>query len=227
MEIKTIAIVGAGPGLGLALAKQFGKNGFRVALLARRKESLDNMVDILKSMEIEARGFVADVMDEQSIINAFASIKEEYGTVDVLEYSPIDMKFIPPSEVTREIANKSFEFQILGAVTSVQQVLSDMIYRQSGSILFTGGRSSIIPMATIGSLSPMAAALRNYAYILNEELMPKGIYTGTVTVCKQITPEIAENIAEIYWDMYQKQDRVEEIFGERIRIENGFPVRYE
>ncbi len=224
--MKTIAIVGAGPGLGLSMAKTFGKNGFQVALIARRKESLDQMVDTLKSLGIESQGFVADVMKEQSIINAFSAVKAKYGSVNVLGYSPISMEFIPPSQVTTDIAKRSFDFQILGAIASVQQVLQDMIKEQNGTILLTGGRSSVIPMSLIGSLSPMAAALRNYAYILNEELAGKGIYTGTVTVCCQITPEIANSIAALYWDMYQKRDRVEEIFGENIRIKNGFPVRF-
>lgn len=224
--MKTIVIVGAGPGLGLSIAKTFGKNGFQVALIARRKESLDQMVATLQSLQIESKGFVADVMNEQSIINSFSLVKAEYGSVDVLEYSPISMEFIPPSQVTTDIAKKTFEFQILGAIASVQQVLQNMINNQNGAILLTGGRSSIVPMSIIGSLSPIAAALRNYAYILNEELANKGIYTGTITVCCQITPEIADRIAVIYWDMYQKRNRVEEIFGENIRIENGFPIRF-
>jgi len=101
-----------------------------------------------------------------------------------------------------------------------------MLTNKNGAILLTGGRSSIIPMPMICSLSLMAAALRNYAYILNEELADKGIYSGTVTVCCQITPEIAGCIAELHWDMYQKRNRVEEIFGENIRIDNGLPVRF-
>jgi short-subunit dehydrogenase len=224
--MKTIAIVGAGPGLGLSIAKTFGKNGFQVALIARRKESLDQMVTSLQSLEIESRGFVADVRDEQSITRAFSSVRTEYGSVDVLEYSPISMEFIPPSQVTTDIAKKTFEFQIVGAIASVQQVLPGMIKDQNGAILLTGGRSSIVPMSRIGSLSPMAAALRNYAYILDEELAEKGIYAGTITVCCQITPEIVDSIAALYWDMYQKRDRVEEIFGENIRIRDGFPVRF-
>ncbi|MDD5095117.1 MAG: SDR family NAD(P)-dependent oxidoreductase [Dehalococcoidia bacterium] len=224
--MKTIAIVGAGPGLGLSIAKTFGKNGFRVALIARRRESLDQMVATLQSHDIEAKGFVADVRDEPSIINAFSAIKAQFGSVDVLEYSPISMEFIPPSQVTTQIARKAFEFQVLGAVASVQQFLPDMIKNQNGAILLTGGRSSVVPMAFIGSLSPMAAALRNYAYILNEELAEKGIYAGTMTICCQLTPEIVDRIAALYWDMYQKRNRVEEIFGENIRIEKGFPVRF-
>jgi short-subunit dehydrogenase len=224
--VKTIAIVGAGPGLGLSIAKKFGTNGFRAALIARSKDSLDQLVANLQSDDIEANGFVADVRNEQSIVDAFSAVKAHFGSVDVVEYSPISMEFIPPSHVTTDIARKTFEFQILGAISSVQQVLQGMVQNQNGAILLTGGRSSIVPMARMGSLSPMAAALRNYAYILNEELVDKGIYAGTITVCCQITPEIAESIAALYWDMYQKRNRVEEIVGEDIRIENGFPIQF-
>jgi len=101
--MKTIAIVGAGPGLGLSMAKTFGENGLQVALIARRKESLDQMVDTLKSLGIESQGFVADVMNEQSIINAFYAVKAKYGSINVLGYSPISMEFIPPSQVTTDI----------------------------------------------------------------------------------------------------------------------------
>lgn len=224
--MKTIAIVGAGPGLGLSLAKRFGENDFQAALIARRKESLDQLVATLQSHEIEAEGFVADVRDEESIADAFSSINSHFGSVEVLEYSPISMEFIPPSQVTTEIAGRYFEFQVLGAIASVQQVLPEMIKNGNGTILLTGGRSSVVPMALIGSMSPAMAALRNYAYILNEELADKGIYAGTITVCCGITPEVAASVAALYWDMYQKRDRVEEIFGESIRIENGFPVRF-
>lgn len=224
--LKTIVIVGAGPGLGLSIAKKFGKNGFRAALIARSKDSLDELSFALQSQDIEANVFVADVRDEPSIIDAFSAIKARFGSVDVVEYSPISMEFIPPSQVTTKIASETFQFQILGAIASVQQVLPDMIKNQSGAILLTGGKSSIAPMARMGSLSPMAAALRNYAYILNEELGDKGIYAATITVCCQIKPENADQIADLYWDMYQKRNRVEEIYGDNIRVENGFPVRF-
>lgn len=223
---QTIAIVGAGPGLGFAIAKQFGANGFRVALIARSRDSLDQLVARLQAENIEACGFIADVRDEASIVEAFSEVKARFKEIDVVEYSPISMEFIPPSQVTTAIARRAFEFQILGAIASVQQVIEDMMHNKRGAILLTGGRSSIVPMARMGSLSPMAAALRNYAYILNEELAQQGVYAGTITVCCQITPQIAENIAALYWDMYQQRNRAEEIIGEDIRIENGLPARF-
>ncbi|HKN30456.1 MAG TPA: hypothetical protein VJY34_22270 [Roseiarcus sp.] len=43
MTDKTIAIVGAGPGLGLSLAHGFGREGFRVALIARPEAFINHL----------------------------------------------------------------------------------------------------------------------------------------------------------------------------------------
>jgi short-subunit dehydrogenase len=61
--MATIAIVGAGPGLGRSIAKVFGRNGFSVALVARTQEKLDGLAVELRKSGVEAVGFAADVMD--------------------------------------------------------------------------------------------------------------------------------------------------------------------
>ncbi|RPK31373.1 SDR family NAD(P)-dependent oxidoreductase [Paenibacillus xylanexedens] len=86
--MKTIAIVGAGAGLGMSIAKKFGQNGFRVALIARNEEKLNQLVIELEQLGIEAASFQADILNKEQIEMAFAAIKEKYGFIDVLEYSP-------------------------------------------------------------------------------------------------------------------------------------------
>lgn len=52
--MKTIAIVGAGPGLGLSLAKKFGEKGFRVAVISRNLDKLSIILKELRELNIEA-----------------------------------------------------------------------------------------------------------------------------------------------------------------------------
>ncbi|MFE4723990.1 SDR family NAD(P)-dependent oxidoreductase, partial [Streptomyces sp. NPDC056728] len=54
--MSTIAIVGAGPGLGLSIAKVFGVHGFDVALISRNKVKLDALVAELAEAGITAEG---------------------------------------------------------------------------------------------------------------------------------------------------------------------------
>ncbi|MBB5826680.1 SDR family NAD(P)-dependent oxidoreductase [Micromonospora carbonacea] len=73
--MPTIAIVGAGSGLGQSIAKTFGGNGFSVALVSRTQSKLDALAAELGQAGVDAAGFAADVMDRASLVDAFARIK--------------------------------------------------------------------------------------------------------------------------------------------------------
>src|SRR5687768_10283292 len=85
---KTLAIFGAGPVLGLAVARRFGREGFRVALVARSRDNLDRLVAELAGEGIEAAGFTADVYDRDQITAAVTAIAEHFGRIDVVKFSP-------------------------------------------------------------------------------------------------------------------------------------------
>ena len=86
--MPTIAIVGAGPGLGLSIAKTFGGHGFEVAMVARSRTKLDALSAQLAESGITAAAFPADVMDRPALTTALEHAAAHCGRVDVLEYSP-------------------------------------------------------------------------------------------------------------------------------------------
>ncbi|WP_218961939.1 SDR family NAD(P)-dependent oxidoreductase [Actinomyces ruminis] len=65
--MTTIAIVGGGPGLGRAVARRFGREGFDVALISRSREHLDERVAALSADGVNARGYVADGRDGEAL----------------------------------------------------------------------------------------------------------------------------------------------------------------
>jgi NADP-dependent 3-hydroxy acid dehydrogenase YdfG len=67
-------VVGAGPGLGLAVAKRFGEAGYRLALLARRADAVYKIANELATDGMEAGGFAADAGDEASLRRQFQQI---------------------------------------------------------------------------------------------------------------------------------------------------------
>lgn len=216
--MKTIAIVGAGAGLGMSIAKKFGKNGFRVALIARNEEKLNQLVIELEQWGIEAASFQADILDKEQIEMAFAAIKEKYGFIDVLEYSPTpSINTVAPSlDVTEENALYQFQFNVLGALSSVRQVLPDMLDKQSGALLFTTGGAAIHPVPMMANVGIAVSGLRNYIFNLNSELADKGIYAGHLSIGIWMQPNsgVQDKIADIWYDMYTKRDRVEEFITE-------------
>ncbi|WP_449372593.1 SDR family NAD(P)-dependent oxidoreductase [Arthrobacter psychrolactophilus] len=83
---KVIAIFGASTGLGVSMARRFGQEGFRVALIARRPERLESLVTELAADGIEAVAFPADLKVPRSIPALVAAIRERFGRIDVVEY---------------------------------------------------------------------------------------------------------------------------------------------
>ncbi|MFJ3777185.1 SDR family NAD(P)-dependent oxidoreductase [Streptomyces sp. NPDC090075] len=227
--MPTIAIVGAGPGLGLSMAKVFGRNGFSVALVARTKKKLDSLAAELSESGIEAAGFAADVMDRPSLAAAFARIKERFGGIDVLEYSPASHNpeggaedhvgsatMTTPLNATAENIQPQLDYYLYGGIAAAQQVLSEMIDRDAGTLLFTTGGSSLDPLAgppEFGNIAIATAALRAWVLKLNQVLDGTGVYAAHVPIFAWIGsggPETqADTIAQRYWDIYTKREGAE------------------
>lgn len=162
-------IVGAGPSLGMAVARRFGREGYRLALLARRPEQLADYVGQLRQDGIDAHGYAADAGDEPSLRQAFGRIRERLGPVDVLIYNAVVVRSTHPAELEIETLVADFRVNVAGALASAQQVLADMRERRGGTIIFTGGGLALNPLAQYASLSIDKAALRNLTFTLSEE----------------------------------------------------------
>src|SRR6478752_4259409 len=148
-DMSTIAIVGAGSGVGAAVARQFGREGFRVALFSRNQAKLDGMAAELKEQNITARGFAVDVRDSAALQVALEAASSELGPIEVLQYSPIPHRdFLKPVlETTIADLAGAVEFSILGPFTAVRQVLGDMRSQGRGTIVFVNGGTAVRPRA--------------------------------------------------------------------------------
>jgi short-subunit dehydrogenase len=215
--MKTIAIVGSGPKLGLSIAKKFGKNGFQVALISRNQKNLDALALQLHVDGIEASGFVADLYNRDQVIQAFDKIKKKYGFIDVLMFSPTTGNYppTPALETTEESTLDHFQGLVIGAIRSVQQVLPDMLEKGTGSILFTTGIQAMYPLQMMGNVGIASAGLRNYVNNLHADLADKGIYVGHLSlgiIIKHGTQTDPKFIADAWYEMYTKKDKSEETF---------------
>ncbi|PZF86653.1 SDR family NAD(P)-dependent oxidoreductase [Jiangella anatolica] len=220
--MPTIAIVGAGSGLGLSIAKEFGRNGHSVALVARNQERLDDLAGRLGELGVDAAGFAADVMDRPSIEAAIARIEDRYGPIDVLEYSPAPHEPVPgltmaaPLDVTVDNVQPQVDFYLYGALTAARQVLPGMIERGTGTLLVTTGASSVDPRPAPPEFATVAiatAALRSWVLALHRTLEGTGVYAAHVPLAVWIGsggPDTeADTIARHYWDVHTRRDGAE------------------
>ncbi|MCT9143894.1 SDR family NAD(P)-dependent oxidoreductase [Streptomyces violarus] len=76
----SIAIVGAGPQIDLAIARPFGSQGFDVALISRNRDKLDDLVGKPEAEGIDAAAFPANVLDRAGLTRAIESAAAKYTT---------------------------------------------------------------------------------------------------------------------------------------------------
>ncbi|MER5757238.1 SDR family NAD(P)-dependent oxidoreductase [Streptomyces sp. NPDC002088] len=224
--MSTIAIIGAGPGMGLAIARTFGSRGYNVALIARSKDKLDALAEQLGGEGITAEGFAADVMDRPSLTVALEAAKARFGAIDVLEYSPAPHSPVPgitmaaPSEATVENLQPQIEYSFYGAVEAARTVLPAMREAGAGTLLFTTGGGSVDPIPMLGNVNAAAAALRNWVINLNKELAGSGVHAAHVAIGvwigeggpAGIPTATPEQIAPLYWELHEARDRAEAVF---------------
>lgn len=225
--MKTLAIFGAGKGLGLSLAKRFGKEGFQVALVARNAVKLQEMVDELTTMGIKSAYFTADIYSKEQIEAAVLAIKEKFGKIDVLEVSPVPGNYPPTSvlNLTIENARDAFEGYAASSINIVNSVLPDMLERKDGALLFTTGFSALHPMAMMGNIGVGIAGLRNYVANLNTELQDKGIFVGhrslALFISEPGTGKVGDPdvIADMWYEAYTEKTVWEQEYPKGITAE--------
>ncbi|RAS77278.1 SDR family NAD(P)-dependent oxidoreductase [Priestia endophytica] len=216
MSKKLIVVVGAGPGVGNNVAKKFGDNNFRVVLVSRNENALDQYVKELRSEGIETYAVAADAARPASLTAAFEQIKKKYGTTDVLVYNAAVLKGGQPTSLTAESLLSHYQVDVASALHSALQVIPEQVAQNMGTILFTGGGFALQPMAVYASVSIGKAALRALAFTLAEELKPQGVFVGTVTIAGNVAPNThfaPELIAEKYWELYKKREEHEIVYS--------------
>lgn len=216
--MSAIAIVGAGSGLGLSIAKVFGRHGFDVALIARSEDKLGRLTSSLEARGVKAAGFAADAADQTELAAAIDRAAGRFGGIEVLEFSVPPTGFVAALDVTVENLRSQFECICYGAVTATRAVLPAMLAAGTGTLLFTTGASSVTPRPVFGSAGAAGAALRNWALNLNSTLAGRGVYAGHVAIGAWITgtpgpadaPTLEpDDVAGIYWDLHTARDRAE------------------
>jgi NADP-dependent 3-hydroxy acid dehydrogenase YdfG len=189
--VTTFALIGAGPGLGLAAARRFGTAGHSVALISRNAQHLDELTAELAGDGIEARGFTADVLDIESLTAALYAAGTSLGTVEVLQYSPVPRAdFMKPVlDTGSDDLDAPLGFSVKGPVTAVNAVLPGMRDLGRGTLLFVNGSSAVRPNPNVAGTSIAFAAESAYARMLHDTLAAENIHAAQLIVPGAIRPD--------------------------------------
>ncbi|HLU53856.1 MAG TPA: SDR family NAD(P)-dependent oxidoreductase [Pseudonocardia sp.] len=229
---SVIAVLGAGPGLGMSMAHRFGREGFAVALVSRSARRHPGYRAALAAEGIDARTYAADVTDPAQLAGVVERIGADLGPIDTLYFGPATpdagADVVPLPQAGPAEVRAPFESVVTPAAGAVAAVLPRMLERGRGALLFGGGLAGLRPLPALGTLAPASAALRMYVLTLHAALAEHGVHAGVLTIgglvergdihrvmtergarLPTLDPDV---IAERAWRMYLARDEAEAVF---------------
>jgi short-subunit dehydrogenase len=209
IDARHLLLVGAGPGLGIAIARRFATEGYRITLVARSTDGLDNLVDSLADTGADVDTIAADASDPDALGGRITALYSGQGAPGVIVYNAVMGS--PDQLLSSSVAHlqTAYAVDVIGAIVVAQRAAPAMQAAGSGTIIVTGGGFADNPIPALATVSLGKAALRSAATMLGADLKADGIRVATLTIAGQIvanTPFDPERIAERYWEVAHTED---------------------
>jgi len=196
---KVCLVVGAGDATGGAVARRFAREGYTVCVTRRRLESLEPLLDQIRTAGGVAHGFGSDARKEEEVVALVAQIEATIGPIAVLVFN---IGANSPSSILTETARrytKMWEMACLAGFLNGREVARRMVERSSpgggqgvahaGTIIFTGATASLRGSAHFAGFSGAKMALRGLAQSMARELGPLGVHVAHTIIDGAIDTE--------------------------------------
>jgi NAD(P)-dependent dehydrogenase (short-subunit alcohol dehydrogenase family) len=177
---KVVLITGGSRGLGLLLAREFGREGAKVVICARDEVELDRARIELASRGIDVLTVQCDVTINSDVTEMVDRIHNHFGQIDILVNNAGIIQVGPLEVMTSEDFRQAMATHFWGALNTILAVLPDMRQRKEGRIV---NISSIGGKISIPHMIPYSAskfALVGLSKGLRVELIKDGIAVTTV-----------------------------------------------
>jgi short-subunit dehydrogenase len=206
---KSIAVFGAGPGLGQAVARRYAREGYAVTLVGRRAEPLERLAGDLAGAGATAHVVTADLSDTGATPQLAERIRAQGGELDAFYYAPTPSTgFVPAADLTPQHAQSFMPLIFDTMVALVQEFLPHMLEQGDGAILTAQGGSTVQGLPYMSGPSPAQAAQRNYLQALHAEVAQRGVYVGMLYIGAAVEKsafhtelEQAKAAGEPVWEM--------------------------
>src|SRR5262249_43999283 len=181
MGTGSVAILtGASSGIGLALAKELARDGYRLGLVARRREPLESLAAEIKQAGGVADFENADVTDRPALLAAIHKLAERLGPVDLLVANagagvPTDLEPMNVPEVEQMI-----RVNLFGVIYAIEAVLPDMLKRKRGHLAAVSSLAAYKGFPGQAGYCSSKAAGKMYLESLRLQLRSKGIAVTTI-----------------------------------------------
>jgi short-subunit dehydrogenase len=175
---KVVIVTGASSGIGEATAREFGQEGARVVLAARRVDRLEALAQEITSMGTQAETLVvqADLSKLEDIRSLIRQTLDRFGRIDVLVnnagFGRLD--WLENLDPKKDI-EAQFDVNVLGVVQTTRQALPVMIEQRTGHIINMCSMAGLVATPTYTIYAACKHAVHGFSEALRREVKPWGI----------------------------------------------------
>ncbi len=171
---EVVVVTGASAGVGRATAREFGRHGAKVALLARNEDGLEGAREEIEAMGGQALAIPTDVSDHEQVEAAADRVERELGPIDVWVNDAIAVIFAPFKEIEPEDFKRSTDVCYLGYVYGTKAALRRMLPRDRGTIVQVGSALAYRAIPLQSAYCGAKHAIRGFTDSVRTELMHDG-----------------------------------------------------
>jgi len=168
-------ITGASSGIGRGLGVEIARRGSKVGLVARRAETLDEVVGEIESQGGRAIALPADVQSAESMNSAAKQLKDALGPIDVLIANAGIGPTRDAAKFNAEEVASVMNVNVIGASNSVAAVLPGMLERAAGQLVAISSLAAYRGLPKSAAYCASKAAVSSFFESLRLDLEPKGI----------------------------------------------------
>lgn len=160
LEGKVALVTGAAYGIGLAIAEAFAKAGAKIVFNCSRQETVDRGLKAYKEKGIEAKGYLCDVTNEESVKAMVAEIEATVGTIDILVNNAGIIKRIPMEEMAVEDFRRVVDVDLIAPFIMSKAVIPGMIKKGHGKIINICSMMSELGRETVSAYAAAKGGLK-------------------------------------------------------------------
>ncbi|MFJ3214093.1 SDR family oxidoreductase [Streptomyces flaveolus] len=191
LQDKVALVLGAGGGLGGAIADTLAAEGASIALADINKEALGTAQQRLAPLTATA-AVQWDLGDLDSIPRHVATIKEQLGTIDILVNVTGGPPPTPVAGQDRVDWARFFDAMVLSVIGITDAVLPDMRERGWGRIITSTSSGVVAPIPNLGLSNALRSSLVGWSKTLAREVGPHGITSNIVIPGRIATGRITQ-----------------------------------
>lgn len=203
---RVAVVTGASSGLGVQMAKALARQGADLAILARRKERLEQVADEIRSIGVKCLTVQCDVSNSGTITEAAKAVENEYGKVDILVNNAGSGGISPAEETTDEIWDDVIKVDLTGAFFVAREFGKIMIKNKYGRIINTASMYGLVgnmAAPTVGYHSAKGGVV-NMTRALAAEWAKYGITVNSICPGYFATELTLDTLKTDYFTAYMK-----------------------